>query len=268
MNIINVPKGFTASGIASGIKVDGLDLGIIFSEVSAQAAGVFTKNKVKAAPVLLDMENIQSGSARAIVVNSGNANACTGPQGMEDAKQMVALTAEALSVSEEEVLVCSTGTIGKLLPMGCFIKGIPDAVGALEADAASFSQAIMTTDTRPKTATRKVRADGEEITLVGIAKGAGMIEPNMATMLCFIMTDAAIPAAELQSLLTRAVNESFNRITVDGDMSTNDTVLMLANGQSGAPANDAFVLALNDLCLDLALQIVRDGEGATKLVKN
>ena len=233
---------------------------------------MFTTNRVQAAPLHLNREHLQNGQARAILVNSKNANACTGEQGLADAKKSARLVADGMGLAAEEVLVNSTGVIGVPLPMDILEPGIQNIVPALNSkgwnDAA---EAILTTDTVPKKATARLNLDGVEITLAGIAKGAGMIAPNMATMLSFVTTDAALSPNQLQASLQEAVKKSFNCITVDGDMSTNDTVLALANGAGNGPhlegeSLESFQEALNTLCASLAKQIARDGEGATKLI--
>ncbi len=269
-------KGFAYSAVAAGIrKRDRLDVGLIYSEKPAAAAGVFTTSRVKAAPVLLDMERITRGRAQAILVNSGVANACTGKAGMEAAQTTSALAAAALNINENLVQVASTGVIGEQLPVKKLAAAMDELISGLSPSTGDeVARAIMTTDTVPKTAGRTCAISGNEVKLFGMAKGAGMIMPNMATMLCFVMTDADITAAILQQYLSQAVGQSFNRITVDGDTSTNDTVLVMANGMSGNPVIDAsdteegeiFGAALKDLLRDLALQIVADGEGATKIV--
>jgi glutamate N-acetyltransferase/amino-acid N-acetyltransferase len=269
--------GFKAAAVKSGIRgKDRLDLGLIVSERPAAAAGVFTRNLVKAAPVLLDQERLRAaGRAQAILVNSGIANACTGREGMRLARLTSALVADGLGIGEELVQVASTGVIGEALDLACFQKGMPHVVQSLSGDGfADVALAMMTTDSFPKIATRQAFIDGKPVKLVGLAKGAGMIMPNMATMLSFIMTDAKIEQSLLAVMLKKSVNKSFNAITVDGDTSTNDTVLILANGMADAPPVAAeregavpnFQNALDELCLDLALMIVCDGEGATKLV--
>lgn len=269
-------QGFKAAAVNSGIRgKDRLDLALIVSDKPSVVAGVFTTSLVKAAPVLLDMERCKSGKAQAILVNSGIANACTGEEGMRLARLTTAIAADALNIAPELVQVCSTGIIGQQLELACFQRGIPAAAKNLAADGlAEVAQAIMTTDTVRKIAERTALIDGKSVKLVGMAKGAGMIMPNMATMLSFILTDARIDHDLLQSTLRKAVAKTFNAITVDGDTSTNDTVLMLANGLVGHPplveerpeAMHAFAAVLEDLCKELALMIVRDGEGATKLV--
>ena len=271
-------KGFVAGAIKSGIRgKDRLDLGLIVSESPATtAAGVFTTSLVKAAPVLFDMELLSAKPvARAILVNSGIANACTGEQGMTGAHATARLAAAALGLDADQVLVCSTGVIGMQLDLANFEGGMAKLASGLTPDGVKdVAQAMMTTDSFAKTAVRTPVVDGKSVKIVGIAKGAGMIMPNMATMLCFVMTDAAVSAGVLQGMLTRSVAGSFNAITVDGDTSTNDTVLVLANGLAGnkpltenEPAGcAAFEEALADLLKELALMIVQDGEGATKLV--
>ena len=272
---IRWPKGFRSSGISAGIKVDGsLDMALIYSDVLATAAGVFTTNQVCAAPVKLCRAHLKEPHARAIVVNSGVANACTGKAGMESAMLMASQTADELTCLPEEVLVCSTGKIGPQLPMekiGSGLVALADSVAIDQIDVTA--QAIMTTDTRSKQVVRDIELGGLAVRLTGLAKGAGMIEPNMATMLAFITTDASVEPGILQQVLSSAVDQSFNRITVDGDQSTNDTVLILANGTSGAVVESmdptgygAFVTALNEICFDLAMMIVRDGEGADRFV--
>jgi glutamate N-acetyltransferase/amino-acid N-acetyltransferase len=269
-------KGFSAAAVRAGIKYQNrLDLGLIFSEIPAAAAGVFTTSAVKAAPVLLGMERLRSGRAQAIVVNSGNANACTGAEGMNMARAVGGLAAQALGIDEELVQVASTGVIGAQLKLEPFAKAMPDLAAALSPDGfADLARAIMTTDTVPKTAAATVMIDGREVNLWACAKGAGMIMPNMATMLCFAVTDAQIAQSALQEAVSSGAELSFNRITVDGDTSTNDTVLCLANGAADNTLIDEsrpedmalFTETLHGMFKDLAVQIVRDGEGATKLV--
>ncbi len=266
--------GFQTSAVASGLKKNGgKDLGLIFSQVPANVAGVFTKNRVLAAPVLLDKQRIQSGRCQAIIVNSGNANCCTGEQGLRDAKEMARLVASALKISPELVQVASTGVIGEPLPIAKIEAAMPALVDALQSDDSSdVAGAIMTTDTVPKIVSESARIDGQTYTVTGIAKGAGMIRPDMATMLCFICSDVGMPSNLLQEVLHAAVEKSFNRMTIDGDTSTNDTVLLMANGLSGltvaAPAQrEAFQKVLDDVLIRLAKMLVKDGEGATKLVE-
>ncbi|MBI5379467.1 MAG: bifunctional glutamate N-acetyltransferase/amino-acid acetyltransferase ArgJ [Nitrospirae bacterium] len=268
--------GFRTAGIAAGIKKAARrDLALLVSDAPAHAAGVFTTNRVKAAPVLLDMERIRSGRGQAVVVNSGCANAYTGAQGLRDARAMAAEAARVLGVSEELVYVCSTGVIGMLLPMDRVLPGIGKAAGELAEEGwTQAAEAIMTTDTVPKIAGMAGEIQGRPVHLMGIAKGAGMIHPHMATMLAFLATDAALEAGALSVALKGAVDRSFNCISVDGDMSTNDTVLCFANGLAGnpplapgRPGWDAFQTLLDAVCRDLAWKIVRDGEGATKFVE-
>jgi glutamate N-acetyltransferase/amino-acid N-acetyltransferase len=268
-------KGFKFSAVEAAVKKPGrLDLALIYSEVPAAVAAVFTVNKVKAAPVLLDEERVKSGRCRALVVNSGNANACTGPQGLVDAVETTRLVAAGLGVAEESVLVASTGVIGVPLPMDRLRSAIPALVQKNGSSTlADVAAAIMTTDTFAKLESRTGSVGGRQYTIAGVAKGAGMIMPNMATMLAFIVTDAAVEPAWLNQVFRLAVDRSFNAITVDGDMSTNDTALIMANGQAGNPLLDGdgpeageFVALLDELLLALAKQIVKDGEGATKFV--
>ncbi|MEW6518295.1 MAG: bifunctional glutamate N-acetyltransferase/amino-acid acetyltransferase ArgJ [Thermodesulfobacteriota bacterium] len=276
MNKTLTVPGFKAAAVKAGIRgKDRLDVALICSETPAAAAGVFTTSKVKAAPVLLDMEYLRDGRAQAIIVNSGIANACTGQAGMELARGTARLVAGQLGIASELVLVASTGVIGQQLDLAIFANCMAPLAGTLRQDGfADVARAMMTTDTVPKTARREVELAGKKITLLGLAKGSGMIMPNMATMLSFIVTDAAVQHEVLQEMLRQSVAHSFNAVTVDGDTSTNDTVLLLANGQAGNAAIDrldsadavCFRQALDELCLDLALQIVKDGEGATKLI--
>ncbi|HYM90979.1 MAG TPA: bifunctional glutamate N-acetyltransferase/amino-acid acetyltransferase ArgJ, partial [bacterium] len=267
-------QGFVASGVHCGIKPQGKDLALVVSRVPAAAAGVFTTNKVKAAPVLLDMERIRSGQGRAVLLSSGNANACTGEQGLRDAREMAHLVAEHLQVPEDLVYVCSTGQIGVPLPMEAIRRGVPEAVRLLGPDGTAAAEAILTTDTGPKAGAVQVMIGQQVVTVGGMSKGAGMIHPQMATTLTVLTTDAAVAPAVLQAVLRRAADQSFNRITVDGDRSTNDTILVLANGEAGAPevtgpgeALDALQAALNAVTVRLAKAVAQDGEGATKLVE-
>lgn len=269
-------KGFSFSAVEAAIKKPGrLDFALICSELPTTVAAVYTANKVKAAPVLLDMERTRGGSCRAVVVNSGNANACTGRQGMDDARETARLVAAGIGVEEESVLVASTGVIGMPLPMERIRGGVaPLVAGLATGTLADVANAIMTTDTFPKLEQRSGTIDGIPYTIAGIAKGAGMIMPNMATMLAFLVTDAAVEPAWLRQVFTEGITASFNAISVDGDMSTNDTALIMANGAAGnVPLAGAgtgaaeFVLLLNEVLLALAKQIVRDGEGATKFVE-
>ena len=269
-------KGFRFSAVEAAIKKPGrLDLGLIFSELPAQVAAVFTTNKVQAAPVLISRARAKNGSCRALLVNSGNANACTGEQGMADALECGRHTAEALGLPDEELLLASTGVIGQPLPMERFRKGIQPLVDGLAVGTLDdIATAIMTTDTFAKIERRLGQAGGRSYCIQGVAKGAGMIQPNMATMLSFLVTDAAVEPALLQSAFSEAVDGSFNAITVDGDTSTNDTALIIANGAAGNPVIKAgtdeaaaFQTLLHDTLLSLAKKIVHDGEGATKFVE-
>jgi len=264
------------SAVEAAIKKPGrLDLALIMSEVPAAVAAVFTTNRVKAAPVLLSMERVTNGVARAMVVNSGNANACTGSQGMADARETARLVAERAGVAEELVLVASTGVIGKPLPMERIRPAVPGLFEtAAVTDLDGLARSIMTTDTFPKVASSTGEAEGVRYTIAGVAKGAGMIMPNMATMLSFVVTDAAVDPAYLDMVFRNAVDSSFNIISIDGDTSTNDTALVMANGmaanptiQAGTPEADRFEKLLREVLLSLARQIVRDGEGATKFVE-
>jgi glutamate N-acetyltransferase / amino-acid N-acetyltransferase len=273
---ITAAKGYKTAGISCGIRNGSKDLALIYSENDTVVAGVFTKNIVQAAPVRLCRAHLDN-PIRAIVVNSGNANACTGEQGRKDAALMAEKTSSSLNLKQGQVLVCSTGVIGELLPMVKIIPGIEKISGMLaceNSDDLDAATAIMTTDTTVKrSACVVVLPDGGEFIIGGMAKGSGMICPNMATMLAFLTTDAGLERTLMQDIFAEAVDASFNAITVDGDTSTNDTALLLANGASGI-AIDAesvaltyFKEALNRVCLDLALQIVGDGEGITKLLK-
>lgn len=267
--------GFLAAGIPAGIKKNReKDLALIYSEVPSVAAGVFTTNRVKAAPVLLSMERIRSGRARAILINSGSANACTGKRGLADGRRLSRLIASSLKMTPEDVLLASTGVIGKPLPMSLIEENFPRLLSSLAPEGlGDAAQAIVTTDTFPKAALLRRWVNGKEITLAGIAKGAGMISPHMATLLSFVITDASISPKALRQSLKEGVQESFNQVTVDGDMSTNDTLLILANGEAknreiipGTTGYKKFSLFLHELLFSLAQKIVRDGEGATKLV--
>ena len=268
-------QGFSGAAVAAHVrKKDRLDLALIYSETPAVAAGVFTTSLVKAAPVKLGIERLKKGRAQAILINSGIANACTGAEGMRLARAAGSLVAEALAIDEELVQVSSTGVIGEQLRLERFQDAMDGLVEKLApAGLADVAKAIMTTDLVPKMAVRTVTIGGKSVKLAGVAKGSGMIMPNMATMLGFVITDAAVEQEALAEMLKTASDCSFNRITVDGDTSTNDTVLLLANGLAGNPVIDkvsahkaVFQEVLNDLMKDLALQIVRDGEGATKLI--
>jgi glutamate N-acetyltransferase/amino-acid N-acetyltransferase len=267
-------RGFRAAGISAGIKpTRKLDLALLVSDAPATAAAVFTLNKAQAAPVTVSKQHLAAthGIVRAIIVNSGCANACTGEAGLTAAREMAAETAKLVGCPTEQVLVASTGVIGVELPMDKIRAGIPQAFAVLsDAHGAEAAQAIMTTDPFPKEASATFMAGGRMVTIGGMAKGSGMIEPMMATMLGFITTDAAVAQPLLHRALVEAVDNTFNAITVDGDGSTNDSVMLLANGASGVAIGDAdypqFVKALYAVCRELAIGIVRGGEGATKLV--
>ncbi|MDP3285517.1 MAG: bifunctional glutamate N-acetyltransferase/amino-acid acetyltransferase ArgJ [Desulfobacterales bacterium] len=266
-------KGFSFSGVVSGLKKNGQkDLGLIYSEVPAGVAGVFTRNRVQAAPVLVDRERIKKGFCRAVIANSGSANCCTGDQGMKDAVSEAKLAAYGLNISEDQVLVASTGVIGKPLAVDKIASAVPELVKALSPGGINdFAQAIMTTDTVLKIVSRNGNIGGSGFNITGVAKGAGMISPDMATMLCFICTDAAVAPDFLKEALASSVEKSFNRITIDGDTSTNDTVLVMANGMSGASVKsrsekEYFRGLLDEVLMTLAKMVVKDGEGATKLV--
>jgi glutamate N-acetyltransferase/amino-acid N-acetyltransferase len=270
-----LPLGFKSAGIHCGIKKSRKDLALIVSDYPAAAAGVFTLNKVQAAPVILSKKHLkESDNFYAIIVNSGNANACTGERGYFDAEQMTEQTAELIGVKKEEVLVASTGVIGEPLPMEKIINGISAIKNYLaDGDEKDAAEAIMTTDTFYKTESSSFIIDGKEVTISGIAKGSGMIHPNMATMLGFVTTDAAIDKDLLQEMLKNTADKTFNRIVVDGDTSTNDMVLMLSNSASGvvitkgSDSQKTFEAELFTLLKKLAIDIVKDGEGATKLVE-
>ena len=272
---VTSPSGFLAAATASGVKRSGaLDLAMLSSDRDCTGAGVFTRNRVVAPPVILDRETLLSNPSkiRGVVMNSGVANACTGPAGMEAARATQRMAADALGVDSNQVLVLSTGVIGVQLDLLKMDEGIKHAASDLSPKhGPSAAKAIMTTDTRPKQIGVRVALAGGDITIGGMAKGSGMIHPNMATMLSVLTTDAAINPVVLDELLRGAVDRSFNRISVDGDTSTNDTVLVLANGASGVTVEDntslaAFREGLNYVCLALAQEIVRDGEGATKFI--
>ena len=271
---VTAARGFKAAAVSAGIRYSRDDMALIVSERPAAVAGTFTTNRVCAAPVKVCQEHLKRRQARAIVINAGCANACTGKPGMKNARTMAQWTAEALAVPATTVFPCSTGTIGLQLPMDKIEAGIKLAAGALAyGTGPRAAKAIMTTDTVDKQVALEFQIDGVPVRIGGMAKGAGMIQPNMATMLCFITTDAAVEPKALQACLSAAVAESFNRITVDGDMSTNDTVLLMANGAAGNKTLNprhrqwkTFVAAVNTVTRELALKIVKDGEGATKFV--
>tara|TARA_B100000315_G_scaffold115302_1_gene105836 strand:- start:412 stop:1617 length:1206 start_codon:yes stop_codon:yes gene_type:complete len=273
---ITTVQGFKAAGVVCGIKKNNKkDLAMIYSTVPSIAAGVFTTNKVFSPSVQLCRENILSPVARAIVANSGNANACVGNQGYLDAKKIIQLTAEKLEISPEEVLIASTGVIGEPLPMDKIEAGMSNLVNALnENGSKDAAEGILTTDTFTKTVAVEIDVSGIKVRLDGIAKGAGMIHPDMATMLAFITTDAAIEKKTLQKLLKESTDKSFNMITVDGDTSTNDTVIIIANClakneiiKEKSPSSKIFLEALDFVTSKLARMIVKDGEGATKLIE-
>ncbi|MEI8233169.1 MAG: bifunctional glutamate N-acetyltransferase/amino-acid acetyltransferase ArgJ [Verrucomicrobiota bacterium] len=274
---VTAPSSFLAGSIFAGIKPANTskpDMAFVVSAIPAVAAGTFTTNKMKAAPVRVSQANIRSAETRAIVANSGNANACTGVIGIDHAKRMTKATAKALGLKERQVLVCSTGRIGVPLPIAAMEKAIALSPQVIAPDGSHLAaQAIMTSDTKAKEIAVEMELHGKTVRIGGIAKGAGMIDPNMATMLCFVTTDAAVSKKLLQQAVSDAVEQSFNRITIDGDMSTNDTVLVLANGaagnpplRDGEPEFDRFQNALNHVCCALARMIVEDGEGVSKFV--
>jgi glutamate N-acetyltransferase/amino-acid N-acetyltransferase len=270
----HLAPGFRYAGVHSGLRPDPnrRDLALVVSDQPASAAGVFTQNRVKAAPVLVCRERVPTAQARAIVICSGNANACTGQQGLEDARRMTAVTAEAIDCREEQVLVCSTGVIGRPLPMEPVENGIHQAARQLREGPEALSNAahaILTTDTRIKVSTREIEVDGQRIRLTGFAKGAAMIGPNMATMLAFVLSDAAVAPADLATVVKRAADQSFHCVTVEGHTSTNDTLLLFANGQSAPLQGDGlarFGQAVTSVCADLAREMAADAEGASHLV--
>ena len=272
---VTFPKGFKAAGVKAGIKKSGnLDLALIYTEKEAAVAGVFTKNAVAAAPVIVSREVVKGGKAHAIVANAGCANACTGETGLANARKMAALAAAEVGCASDEVLVGSTGIIGVNLPMDKLEAGIKAAAAELSEDGSkNAGNAIITTDTYSKACSCEVEIGGQAVRFGAIAKGSGMIQPNMATMLCYITTDANISSRLMQKALSEIVEVSFNMISVDGDMSTNDTVLVLANGASGAaeitdgsPEYDKFYATLKEICQELSKRIAADGEGATKFL--
>ena len=272
---VTFPKGFKAAGVKAGIKKSGnLDLALIYTEKEAAVAGVFTKNAVAAAPVIVSREVVKGGKAHAIVANAGCANACTGETGLANARKMAALAAAEVGCASDEVLVGSTGIIGVNLPMDKLEAGIKAAAAELSEDGSkNAGNAIITTDTYSKACSCEVEIGGQAVRFGAIAKGSGMIQPNMATMLCYITTDANISSQLMQKALSDIVEVSFNMISVDGDMSTNDTVLVLANGASGAaeitdgsPEYDKFYATLKEICQELSKRIAADGEGATKFL--
>ena len=271
-----IPKGFLFSTAEAAIKKPGRkDLALIYSRAEANVAGVFTTNKVMAAPVKLDLKRIRSGKGQAIIANSGNANACTGKKGMQDAGEMSRLTAQRLGIKPPLVYVCSTGVIGMPMPMDRIRSGISALTDNLGLSTLEdVAAAIMTTDTFPKIIKKRVKIGNKIGRIAGVCKGAGMICPRMATMLCFIITDIAIDQRTLERALTDSVNKTFNRITVDGDMSTNDTALIMANGMLQNPlitkkseSYTAFKKSLDEITYELSKLVARDGEGATKLIE-
>jgi glutamate N-acetyltransferase/amino-acid N-acetyltransferase len=268
---VNFPKGFRSAGVYCGIKKPGLlDLALIVSDTEASVAGTFTQNRVQAAPVRWSKRVVAGGRARAIIANSGNANCLTGEQGERDAQRMAVMVAERLGCPPEQVVVASTGVTGVRMPMNAIEAGIPDAFARLsDGDDRATADAILTTDTFPKRACLELETPDGIVRIGAIAKGAGMIAPNMATMLAFITSDAHIEPAPLQGILTEVVQQTFNCITVDGDTSTNDMVILLANGASGTTLRghslERFQQGLYQVCEYLAKRIVRDGEGATRL---
>ena len=269
-------NGFLFSGISAGIKKDGKrDLGLIYSDIPARIAGVFTNNAVKAPSVQLNRKQIKGGLCQVIVVNSGNANACTGAQGLRDVRSISSMVAKGLGVEEKLAFTASTGVIGVPLPMRKIEEGIPKLIAALSPEGwMKTAEAIMTTDTFPKVEVATCRIKGRQVKLCGMVKGAGMIRPDLATMLSFLVTDANFEAPLLQRMLEKAADESYNRITVDGETSTNDTVLLLANGKAGNPSSnrmggdgETFQSMFSEVCRNLAESVVRDGEGATKFIE-
>ncbi|MBE6049061.1 MAG: bifunctional glutamate N-acetyltransferase/amino-acid acetyltransferase ArgJ [Clostridium sp.] len=276
-NGITAPKGFLSSGIHCGVKegYNKKDLALIYSKIPCTSAGVYTSNKVKGAPILVCKEHLINDIAQAIIVNSGNANTCNGDDGLAKAKKMTELTASALNINKEDVLVASTGIIGLPLNINAIANGLPSLVNSLSSTGSNdAANAIMTTDTVKKEMAVKFKISGKDVTIGSIAKGSGMIEPNMCTMLSFITTDVKIDACLLKEALTEAVNVSYNRVSVDGDMSTNDTVLILANGLAENDVINSknqnyytFLEALKYVTVKLSKQVAKDGEGATKLIQ-
>ncbi len=275
---VTFAEGFVAAGVRCGLKTEGGDLALIVCDSAATVAGVFTTNFVQASCVTWSRRVVRTGAARAILCNAGNANACNGERGEEDTRAMAGLVAHDLKISPGEVLIASTGIIGHPMPMEKIEAGVPAVVEALDREGSvdmSVARAIMTTDTRPKTIAAACDSDAwtGAMRIGGSCKGSGMIAPNMATMLCFVTCDARIPSPLLQKALSRAVARTFNRMTVDGDTSTNDMVLLLASGMGDCrisvegPAYEDFCEALERICLQLAKEVARDGEGATKLVE-
>ena len=274
--MVTSPKGFFAGAVHAGIKEADkkrLDLGVLFSEADCAVAGVFTASKLKSAPVLVSRERVTAGSGRVVVVNSGCANACTGDQGIADVKEMARLMSVPLGVPEESVFVASTGVIGVLLPMDKVRDGLA-RMALVKQGGHDLAHAMMTTDTFPKEYALRVKSHDAEYVVAGVAKGAGMIHPNMGTLLCFLATDASVELSFLKIALKRSVDMSFNMVTVDGDTSPSDTVLLLANGMAGNRAiaagtvpGRAFQKALDRVCIELARSIAGDGEGAKRLIE-
>jgi glutamate N-acetyltransferase/amino-acid N-acetyltransferase len=272
---VTAASGFVAAGVGCGVRDAGRrDLGLLFSELPCETAAVFTRNAVWGAPLVVTREAVENGGVRAVVANSGNANAATGERGIEDARAMQALGAEALGIKPGEVAVASTGVIGVHLPMDRISSGISAASGELDEGGEAFAKSILTTDTRAKEAVARVEIGGKTVTVGGTAKGSGMIHPNMGTMLAFLTTDAAVEKSCLQETLSRVTDRTFNRVTVDGDTSPSDMALLMANGAAGnepltlhSPHNPAFVEAVKNVARTLAREIARDGEGATRLVE-
>ena len=276
---VTTPQGFTAGAVYTAIKKrenKKPDVAVLYSDLPCSCAACFTTNKFCAAPVILDREILKKGKARAVVINSGNANAATGKQGIEDARTVEREAEKLLGLGEDEVFVCSTGVIGQAMSIEPFARGIPEAAAKLAADEAGShdaATAIMTTDTHPKEIALEFAVGGKAVRIGAIAKGSGMIHPNMATMLLFMTTDAKVEPATLQKALSTVVPATFNQISVDGDTSTNDTVLLLASGLSGAeivdgtPDYDTFVAALTEAAEQLSRELAGDGEGATKLLE-
>jgi glutamate N-acetyltransferase / amino-acid N-acetyltransferase len=272
---VTAALGFVAAGVGCGVRDAGRrDLGLLFSELPCETAAVFTRNTVWGAPLVVTREAVENSGVRAVVANSGNANAATGERGIEDAHAMQALGAEALGIKAGEVTVASTGVIGVHLPMDRISSGISAASGELNEDGQSFAEGILTTDTRAKEAVARVEIGGKTVTVGGTAKGSGMIHPNMGTMLAFLTTDAVVEKSCLQETLSRVTDRTFNRVTVDGDTSPSDMALLMANGAAGnepltldSPDYPAFVEAVKTVARTLAREIARDGEGATRLVE-
>jgi glutamate N-acetyltransferase / amino-acid N-acetyltransferase len=272
---VTAAEGFVAGGVVCGVRNSGRrDLGLLASEHECTSAAVFTRNTVKGAPLLVTKKAVEAGDVRAVVANSGYANAATGQRGLEDACEMRALAAEALGIEAREVAVASTGVIGEHLPMAKISTGIEGAAAGLGRDGTGFAEAILTTDTRTKEAAVQVEVGGKTVTVGGTAKGSGMIHPNMGTMLAFLTTDAAVEKKCLQETLSAATDRTFNRVTVDGDTSPSDMAVFLANGATGSepltmnsPDYPAFANAVEGVARSLAKEIARDGEGATRLVE-